>query len=105
MAQLATYTARTVPAGSLVAADDLEVADRADRLVVPPLCDPSNVRLQSGYLTASDLIGATTRYRPALVLSSFGIYSQVPGYTAWLDRHYKRAKPPAGLSATAYVRP
>lgn len=96
---LAAYVrARTAPA-QFVATDDLAVADRAHRLVPPPLCDPSNVRLRAGYLTAEDLISSTRRYHTALVLPSFGIYEQVAGYLAWLAQHYRREPAPDGVTA------
>ncbi len=94
-------TAHTAPT-DLIAVDDLAVADLAHRLVAPPLCDPSNVRLQSGDLTAADLIAATKRYRVRLVLPSFGIFIQVPGYERWLAGHYRPAVAPGGK--TAYFR-
>ena len=81
--------------------DDLQVASMANRLVVPPLCDPSNVRLLSGYLTASDLIQATVRYRPRLVLLSFQLFKQVDGYVRWLDQHYRAVR--LGPGATVYL--
>ncbi|GAC1636966.1 MAG: hypothetical protein NVS4B2_25610 [Chloroflexota bacterium] len=74
----------------LVAVDDLRVADETHRLVVPPLCDPSNVRLRSGYLTTADAISATRHYQPRVVLFSFGIFQQIPGYEPWLARTYVR---------------
>jgi 4-amino-4-deoxy-L-arabinose transferase-like glycosyltransferase len=95
---LAVYVERHSAAGDLIAADDLAVADLAGRLVPPPLCDPSLVRLRSGYLSTRDLITATARYRARLVVPSFGIYRQVPGYMAWLDRHFRRLAGPDGTT-------
>ena len=99
---LATYVGRHSGRRDTVAADDLEVADRANRLVPPPLCDPSTVRLRAGYLTASDLVDATVRYRPRLVVPSFGIYEQVGGYMTWLRGHYRAIAGPDGQ--TVYLR-
>ena len=93
---LAAYVRGHSSPRDLVAADDLEVADRANRLVPPPLCDPSTVRLRAGYLTAQDLVGATTRYRPKLVVPSFGIFRQVGGYMSWLEGHYSAETGPDG---------
>ncbi len=86
----------------LIAADDVSIADAANRLVVPPLCDPSTVRLKSGDLTAGELIGATKTYRPVLVLPSLGIYQQVGPYLAWVRTHYHAVPAPGGV--TAYVK-
>jgi hypothetical protein len=99
---LVPYVAAHTSSRDLIAVDDLAVAGLANRLVAPPLCDPSNVRLQSGYLTAPDLIGATQQYRVRLVLPSFGIFHQVSQYEYWLAGHYRPAAAPAGR--TAYFR-
>lgn len=99
---LVPYVASHTSSSDLIAVDDLAVADLAHRLVAPALCDPSNVRLQSGYLTAADLIAATKHYRVQLVLPSFGIFLQVPRYEHWLASHYRPAPAPAGK--TAYFR-
>jgi hypothetical protein len=96
---LAGYVSRHSVPTAFVAADDLAVDDLANRLVPPPLCDPSNVRLRAGYLTAADLIAATQTYRPQLVLSSFGIYAQVRSYLQWLQRHYHAVRSPPGTRA------
>jgi len=99
---LVAYIVRHTDARDLIAVDDLRLADESRRLVVPPLCDPSNVRLRAGYLTGSEAIQATERYRPKLVLFSFGIFTQVPGFGAWLDGHYRRQS--LGGSSTAYLQ-
>ncbi|HEX6506785.1 MAG TPA: glycosyltransferase family 39 protein [Chloroflexota bacterium] len=100
---LAAYVQRTTSPSSFVAADDLEVADRAQRLVPAPLCDPSNVRFRSGYLTAATLISATRQYQTVLVVPSRGIYLQVPAYTAWVRAHYRPERVPRG--PIVYRRP
>lgn len=98
-APLTSYVASHSRSSDVVAVDDLRVADDAHRLVVPPLCDPSNVRLRAGYMTTADVVGATRRYRPRIVLFSFGIFQQIPGYEAWLKRHYTLHPLPAGALA------
>jgi hypothetical protein len=94
---LATYVQAHTRPSQFIAADDLAVADQADRLVPPPLCDPSNVRLRAGYLTAPELIRATQHYQTVMVVPSFGIYWQVPGYEAWVMRHYRASRTPGGV--------
>ncbi|MDQ2744472.1 MAG: glycosyltransferase family 39 protein [Chloroflexota bacterium] len=96
---LAPYVAAHDMPAQMIAVDDLAIADLAHRLVAPPLCDPSNVRLHAGYLTANDLINATRQYRVHLVLPSSSIYAQVPGYMRWLQVHYRAARAPAGKTA------
>jgi hypothetical protein len=76
----------------MVASDNLEVVDRADRLVPPPLCDLSNVRFRTGYSSPAMMIGATNKYRASLVAAApGGIFSQADGYLPWVRRHFKRA--------------
>ena len=99
---LSFVVARPASPGELIAVDDLRIADASHRLVVPPLCDPSNVRLQSGYLTDSDAINATRQYHPEVVVSSFGLFRQLKGYTSWLATHYDRRQEPQG--AIVYIR-
>ena len=96
---LARYVTQHSGPSDFVALDDLQVADRARRFVPPPLCDPSNVRLHAGYLSAQDLIDSTLQFHTRLVVPSFGIYQQVPGYLAWLRQHYRVAPAPDGKTA------
>lgn len=93
---LAAYVQRTTAGTAFVAADNVRVAELAHRLVPPPLCDPSNVRLLAGFLTAHDLISATQRYHPQLVIAMAN-YNAVPGYMRWLKTHYRRVPVPGGL--------
>jgi hypothetical protein len=96
---LARYVEARTGAHDMVAVDDVAVADLAGRLVPPPLCDPSNVRLRSGYLTASTLIGATEEFRPVLVLPASGLYEQVPAYLRCLAVNYQHKAAPDPLGA------
>lgn len=104
VAALQVYIVRHVSPSAMIAADDLQVADRADRLVPPPLCDPSNVRLRSGYLTTQDAIRATVGYNPVLVVPSFGIYAQLPGYVRWVERRYRIHRRIGGVTVFALHR-
>jgi 4-amino-4-deoxy-L-arabinose transferase-like glycosyltransferase len=96
---LAAYVDGHTRASDLVATDDLGVADLADRLVPPGLCDPSTVRLRAGYLPASELIGQTSRYHARMVLPSTGTYFQVTKYMRWVRAHYRSAPAPDGVTA------
>jgi hypothetical protein len=96
---LSEYVRRHSAPTDFVALDDLAVADMAHRLVPPPLCDPSNVRLKAGYLTAHDLIESVLRYHAKLVLPSAGVYQQVGPFIAWLNRHGRRQAAPDGRTA------
>jgi 4-amino-4-deoxy-L-arabinose transferase-like glycosyltransferase len=97
---VAWVTVHVLP-GQIVEADDVRIADLADRLVPPPLCDPSTVRVRAGYLTASDLITATERYRPVVVLPT-GAFNDFPAYLTWLRAHYRAVRAPGGV--IAYLR-
>jgi hypothetical protein len=105
IANLSAYVQAHSALADFVATDDLAVADSAHRLVPPPLCDPSNVRLRAGYLTAHDLISSTKQYRATLVLPSFGIYQQVPGYKTWVRQHFTPERAPDGVTAYLQLRP
>jgi 4-amino-4-deoxy-L-arabinose transferase-like glycosyltransferase len=97
----ASIVAHTSPT-DLIATDDTRAADTADRLIAPPLCDPSTVRLKAGYLTASNLIDATRTYHVKLVAPATGLYAQVPAYISWLRAHYTAKHGPDGLAV--YLR-
>ncbi len=88
----------------IVVVDDLEAADRAQRLVAPPLCDPSNVRLRAGYLTANQAIAATERYAVRIVVPTTGLYHQLPGYIDWLRTHFEPRSLSPGFSAYVHTR-
>jgi hypothetical protein len=76
----------------LVATDNLATADLASRLVPAPLCDLSNVRFKTGYARTPELIAATRKYHASLVVAGpGGIFSQAPGYLAWVGRNYRVA--------------
>lgn len=96
--EVARYVAaRTTPA-DFIATDDLAVADLAHRLVPPALCDPSNVRLRAGYLTARTLMSQTSRYRATYVVPIAGIYPQVPAYMRWVTRYYTPVRTPSRIT-------
>jgi hypothetical protein len=92
---LAAYVRHTTSPSELVAVDNLQVAELANRGVPPPLCDPSNVRLLAGFLTAKDLIAATRDYHARLVIP-LGNYARVPGYMRWVRAHYHALSIPGG---------
>jgi hypothetical protein len=93
---LANYLSSHSAGNDLIVADDVRAVDLAGRLTAPPLCDPSNVRLKAGFLTAADLIDATIIYRVRLVAPTTGLFAQVPGYLAWLRSHYRAQTGPGG---------
>lgn len=101
VAAYASVIDRATRPGDFVAADDVAIAVQARRDVPPPLCDPSNVRLRSGYLTAGTLIHAISRYHARSVVSSLGIYVQVPQFMVWVRHQYH---PLPGTNGHVFVR-
>jgi len=102
-ARVTKYLDAHTTVADIVVTDDLEAADRAQRLVAPPLCDPSNVRLRSGYLTANQAIAATERYAVRIVVPTTSLYAQLPAYIDWLRTHYEPRSLSPGFSA--YLHP
>lgn len=103
-ARVTKYLDAHTTAADIVVADDLESVDRAQRLVAPPLCDPSNVRLRTGYLTAPEAISVTERYAVRIAVPTTGLYAQLPGYIDWLRTHYQRRSLSPGVSAYLHTR-
>ncbi|MDQ2742764.1 MAG: hypothetical protein M3Z66_10795, partial [Chloroflexota bacterium] len=103
-ARVTKYLDAHSTAADVVVVDDLEAADRAQRLVAPPLCDPSNVRLRTGYLTANQAIAATDRYAVRLVVPTTGLYAQLPAYIDWLRTHFEPRSLSPGFSAYLHLQ-
>jgi len=76
-----------VPASTLVVTDDPVTVAAAGRSVPPALVDTSNVRFESGDLTAEDLIAITDAQAGAVLLTG-GRFEQAPAFTAWVDQHF-----------------
>ncbi|MFI5272017.1 MAG: ArnT family glycosyltransferase [Ktedonobacterales bacterium] len=77
----------TLPA-DLVASDDQYVAALAGRDVPPELVDTSEVRIASGYLTASQIEAILTRDNVRVVLFESGRFREIPGFAAWVRANY-----------------
>lgn len=90
---LASYLDRTTRAGDVVAVDNVQIAERAHRFEPPPLCDPSNVRLLAGFMTAQDLIAATRQYHARFVIA-VGNYNAAPAYIRWVHAHFSAVRVP-----------
>jgi 4-amino-4-deoxy-L-arabinose transferase-like glycosyltransferase len=79
--------AATLP-GELVASDDQYLAGLAERNVPPELVDTSQVRIESGYLTASELESLIDRYDIRVILFASGRFNMIPGFSAWVKANF-----------------
>jgi 4-amino-4-deoxy-L-arabinose transferase-like glycosyltransferase len=72
--------------GDCIVSDDSRVAVWSGRLTPPELAEISNVRLESGYLTAQQLIEATEAYNcRAVVLASGRFRKYASDYVKWAE--------------------
>ena len=98
----AAIRVRTLPT-DYIATDDQYIAGLADRNVISQLVDTSLVRIQSGYLTASQLESLITSTDTRMILFASGRFDQVPGFRAWVEEHYS-AVPEVGDGHMLYVK-
>lgn len=92
----------TLPSDYVVT-DDQYVAGLADRNVLPQLVDTSLVRIQSGYLTASQLEALITSTDTRTILFASGRFDQIPGFRGWVEAHFS-AVPQVGNGQMLYVK-
>jgi hypothetical protein len=83
--------AATVP-GQVVISDDQFAAALADRSTPPELVDTSQVRVQSGDLTAADVERIAERSDVRAMLLSGDRLVKLPGLRDWLRRHYPEVR-------------
>jgi hypothetical protein len=81
--------AATLPQ-DLVASDDQYIAGLADRDVPPQLVDTSQVRIRSGYLTASKLEAIITQLDVRVILFASGRFNLIPGFSSWVAANYTK---------------
>lgn len=81
----------TTPSRDVVVTDDPYAAALANRSVPPQLVDPSSVRIQSGYLTASQLERIITQDDTRTILFGTGRFTQIPGFQQWVSAHFQQA--------------
>ncbi|HEY7781055.1 MAG TPA: hypothetical protein VIC85_12655, partial [Ktedonobacterales bacterium] len=87
MAVAAALAQATQP-GDLVVSDDQYAVALAGRDVPPSLVDTSDVRIESGYLTAAQLEATIQSVNVRAVLFESGRFDRVPGFRAWVRAHY-----------------
>lgn len=79
--------AETLPQDQIVT-DNQYIAGLADRTVLPQLVDTSQVRIDSGYLTAQQLESVITKADARVILFASGRFDRVPGFRAWVSENY-----------------
>jgi hypothetical protein len=79
---------RLTPPGDVVVTDDQYAAALADRDVPPQLVDTSQVRIESGQLTAVQLERIITASDVRVILFASGRFDLVPGFASWVHAHY-----------------
>jgi hypothetical protein len=87
-AAAARALAASTQPGDLVVADDQYIAALASRDVPPQLVDTSLVRIQSGYLTTTQLETAIQAPDVRAILFCSGRFNLVPGFREWVNTHY-----------------
>lgn len=88
---VSTLAALTGP-GDFVLTDHPPFALLADRLVPPPLVDPSRTRARAGELTRTEVAAAVADYPSSTAVLWRNRLSQVPGFRAWFDQRYRSVK-------------
>ena len=74
----------TAPADEFVITDDPLLAFSAGRLVPPPLTALSHKRINSGDLTAGDMVEHVSRYEARVVLLASGRLERLPLFEHWV---------------------
>lgn len=74
--------------GDFILTDQQTVASWLDRDVPPGLADTSFVRIDTGYLTADQVIEESTRYRVKVVVFASGRLTKLPGVVAWVEQTF-----------------
>jgi 4-amino-4-deoxy-L-arabinose transferase-like glycosyltransferase len=90
MLEMAAALRATSLPGDYVVTDDQLLAGLADRDVPPQLVDTSLVRIQSGYLTATQLEAIITTSDARYVLFASGRFDKITGFRAWVERNFTR---------------
>ena len=76
-----------------VITDEPMIALRARRKVPPSLSNTSKMRIQTGQLTAGELIAVTKEYNPkAVIFWEEHRLTELPAYVHWVKSHYLLAK-------------
>ena len=97
LSNAAAVTAQLVPAGGWVVADDPIVPFLAGRETPPNLCDTSEIRMRTGWLTAADLTSAAGDPRVRSVVLWRGTFREMtPGFVADALRYFPRRRPADG---------
>lgn len=75
-----------------IVSDDQYVAGLADRDVLPQLVDTSQVRIESGYLTAAQLENLISSTDTRVILFASGRFDLIPGFRQWVEQHFTKVQ-------------
>jgi hypothetical protein len=75
-----------------VITDDQYIAMLADRNVPPALVDTSAVRIETGYLTAAQVIAIAQQSQVGAILFYSGRFQQLSGFQTWVEQHFHLIK-------------
>ncbi len=75
-----------------VITDDQYIAMLADRDVPPSLVDTSAVRIETGYLTTTQVIAIAQQPQVGAILFYSGRFQQLIGFQTWVEQHFRLAK-------------
>ena len=87
VAMASALRAATLPS-DLVASDDQYIAGLANRDVPPQLVDTSQVRIESRYLTASQVESIISKDDIQVILFASGRFAIIPGFSSWVHANF-----------------
>lgn len=91
-AEAAAWVRSRVPKGQFVAAGDAWICVLANRLCVPDLVDTSDVRIQTGKLSASQAIADMRGYHVRVVALGRRL-CDLGGFAGWVKDHFRLMRP------------
>ena len=91
-ADAASSIAALTGPGDFVLTDEPRLALHAERLVPPPLADPSKTRVRARALTGPDIVAAGTTYPSKVVALWSTRFHTLRDFRRWLDERYQVVK-------------
>ncbi len=90
--QIASDLQRFTTPQQQVITDDQYIAALANRAVPPELVDTSAVRIDTGYLTAQQVIAIAAQPQVGAVLFYTDRLDKLPGFHTWVAQHFRLAR-------------
>jgi len=103
LAQVADDLRQFTTPQQTVITDDQYIAMLADRDVPPALVDTSAVRIETGYLTTTQVIAIAQQPQVGAILFYSGRFQQLSGFRTWVAQHFRLAKT-YGAGQDLYLR-